>query len=287
MAAPSRSALRRHMVARLADAGVDTPDLDARVLMAEALQLSATEIVTEGQVPVDAASVARIEALLARRLAGEPIARILGRREFWSLSFCLSAATLVPRPDTETLVEAALDVLNATPAPRILDLGTGTGAILAALLSEKPDAFGVAVDLSVEAARTARDNLARLGLSRRAVVLVGDWAEAVSGGFDLVVSNPPYIPSRDIATLQHEVRAHDPQAALDGGPDGLEAYRRILAALPGLLAPQGHGVLELGIGQEADVAALARAGGLEVLGPARRDLGGVARALVLGLASHV
>lgn len=281
MPASTRSELRRRMVARLSAAGVDTPELDARVLMAEALRLDPTEIVTDGRAPVDADGAVRIEALLARRLAGEPVARILGRREFWSLSFDLSPETLVPRPDTETLVQAALEGLGDTRAPRILDLGTGTGAILAALLSERSDAFGVAVDFSAQAARTARDNLARLGLSARSVVLVGDWAGALGARFDLVVSNPPYIPSRDIAGLDREVRAHDPCAALDGGPDGLEAYRRILSALPALLEPAGIAVLELGIGQESDVAMLARGCGLEVCGPARRDLGGVARALML------
>lgn len=281
MSAPTRSALRRQMAARLAEAGVDTPDLDARVLMAEALRLDPTEIVTDGRAAVDPADVARIEALLARRLAGEPVARILGRREFWSLSFELSPETLVPRPDTETLVQAALEVLAGTPAPRLLDLGTGTGAILAALLSERPDAHGIAVDVSPAAARTARDNLARLGLRERSCVLVGDWAEALGARFDLVVSNPPYIPAADIATLDLDVRAHDPQAALDGGPDGLDAYRRIVAALPRLLKPRAVAVLELGIGQEADVAALARGAGLEVTGPALRDLGGISRALVL------
>lgn len=281
MSAPSRSALRRQMAARLAEAGVDTPDLDARVLMTEALRLDPTEIVTEGRAPVEAADVARIEALLTRRLAGEPVARILGRREFWSLSFDLSPETLVPRPDTETLVLAALELLAGTPTPRLLDLGTGTGAILAALLSERPDARGIAVDVSPAAARTARDNLARLGLSDRSAVLVGDWAEALNARFDLVVSNPPYIPASHIATLDLDVRAHDPHAALDGGTDGLDAYRRIVAALPRLLKPRGCAVLELGIGQEADVAALARGAGLEVTGPARRDLGGISRALVL------
>ena len=269
------------MAERLAQAGVETPDLDARILMAEALGLDPTEIVTDGRALVGAADAARIAALMDRRLAGEPVARILGHREFWSLSFQLSSETLVPRPDTETLVEAALDVLGATPAPRILDLGTGSGAILAALLCERPDAFGVAVDLSPQAARTARDNLARLGLSDRSAVLVGNWATALADRFDLVVSNPPYIPSRDIAALAVEVRAHDPHGALDGGADGLDAYRAILAALPGLLKPSGRAVLELGIGQEGDVAALAQGYGLDVCGPARRDLGGVARALVV------
>ncbi|QTL06253.1 peptide chain release factor N(5)-glutamine methyltransferase [Aquabacter sp. L1I39] len=269
------------MATRLAEAGVDRPDLDARVLMAEALRLDPTEIVTDGQASVDAADVARIEALLARRLAGEPVARILGRREFWSLSFDLSPETLVPRPDTETVVAVALDLMAGLSAPRILDLGTGTGAILAALLSERPDGYGIAVDFSPAAARTARDNLARLGLADRSAVMVGDWAEALKARFDLIVSNPPYIPGADIGTLDLDVRAHDPRAALDGGPDGLDAYRRILVALPGLLKPRGSAVLELGIGQEADVAALARAAGLDIPGPARRDLGGIPRALAL------
>ena len=281
-ALPDRGALRRRMAARLAAAGVETPDLDARLLLAHALAIPVAALVSEARAPVSAQEEARAEQLLARRLDAEPVARILGMREFWSLPFSLSPATLVPRPDTETVVEAALAALEDRTRPlRILDLGTGTGALVAALLTECPSAFGVAVDFSAEAARTARDNLTQLGLGARAAVLVGDWGAALTGGFDLVVSNPPYIATSDMADLDRDVRCHDPHAALDGGADGLEAYRRIIAALPRLLKPGAPAVLELGQGQEEDVALLARSAGLALCGPARRDLGGIARALVL------
>lgn len=271
------AALRRAMAARLRAAGLPSPDLDARLLAAHALELSASDLLSDNPVSPDAE--ARAEAVLSRRLAGEPVARILGEKEFWSLPFGLSPGTLVPRPDTETLMEEALSLIPDRQAPlRLLDLGTGSGAILAALLSELPAARGVGVDRSADAARTARDNLARLGFAHRSVILVGDWAEAVPGPFDLVVSNPPYIPSGDIATLDIEVRVHDPHAALDGGAGGLDAYAAIARALPRLLAPGGTCVLELGIGQEAAVARLLRDAGLAPA-TARRDLGGIARAL--------
>ncbi|MFG1461411.1 peptide chain release factor N(5)-glutamine methyltransferase [Xanthobacter sp. DSM 24535] len=279
----TRAALRRSLGARLSAAGVQSADLDARLLLADALHVTPAELVLDADRTVDAVALAAVETRMARRLAGEPVARILGEKEFWSLPFQLSPETLVPRPDTETLVEAALAALAGRRAEklRVLDLGIGSGAILAALLSELPQAFGTGVDRAAGAVRTARDNLARLGLSPRSLVREGDWAQDLEGSFDLVVSNPPYIPSGDLPALAREVRLFDPAAALDGGADGLDAYRAILTALPRLLASDGLCVLELGVGQEADVAALVHAAGLRVDGPARRDLGGIPRALVV------
>ncbi|OYX11338.1 MAG: protein-(glutamine-N5) methyltransferase, release factor-specific [Rhizobiales bacterium 32-66-8] len=271
------------MAARLAAAGIDSPDLDARLLLAHVLGVSGAELVMHSDASVAPEGAAQAENVLARRLAGEPVARILGTREFWSLPFALSAGTLVPRPDTEAVVEEALARVSDRAAPlRLLDLGIGSGAILAALLSELPAAFGVGVDRSGDAARTARDNLARLGLGCRSALLVGDWGTALRGGFDLIVSNPPYIPTADIAGLTTDVRDHDPLPALDGGADGLDAYRALIAAVPALLRAGGSAVFELGIGQEAAVTALARDAGLPVLRPARRDLGDVPRALTVG-----
>lgn len=276
------AALRRRMAVDLAAGGVSTPDLDARLLLAQALGCAPGELLARGEAVPAPASVALAETLLARRLAGEPVARILGRREFWSLDFRLTPQTLVPRPDTETVVEAALAACPERGAPlRILDLGTGSGALLAALLSERPNAFGIGLDRAEGAARAARDNLAGAGLAGRSAVVVGDWAASLAGGFDLVVSNPPYIPRGDLDHLEREVREHDPRLALDGGADGLDAYRALAAALPGLLAPGGVAVLELGIGQEAAVAGLLRAAGLSPAGPARPDLGGIPRALLV------
>lgn len=280
------AALRRELAATLAAAGVEDADRDARLLLAEALGCAPGDLLLRADAPVTEEAAGTARAFAARRAAGEPVARIRGRREFWSLDFLLSPDTLVPRPDTETLVEAALAACpDRDAALRILDLGTGTGAILAALLVERPRAFGLGMDRAEGAARTARDNLARNGLAGRACVAVGDWGAALAGagpgrGFDLVVSNPPYITSAEMADLPVEVRRHDPRLALEAGADGLDAYRAITADLPRLLAPGGVCVLELGAGQEAAVAALARAAGLLLDGPARRDLAGTARALV-------
>lgn len=280
------AALRRELATALAAAGIADADREARLLLAEALDCPPGDLLLRADAPVAEAAAGTARAFATRRAAGEPVARIRGRREFWSLDFRLSPGTLVPRPDTETLVEAALAACPGRDTPlRILDLGTGTGAILAALLVERPRAFGLAVDRSEDAARTARDNLARNGLAGRARVVVGDWGTALAGGdagrgFDLVVSNPPYITSAEMAELPVEVRAHDPRQALEAGADGLDAYRAITADLPRLLAPGGVCVLELGAGQEPAVATLARAAGLDVDGAARPDLGGIPRALV-------
>ena len=277
----TRTALLRAFAAAFTESGMDEPEREARALLRGYLGLTDLDLVTRGEQEVAQEDSARLHALAERRARGEPLARLTGRREFWSLDFALSPETLVPRPETETLVEAALSLFPDRSAPlRLLALGTGTGALLAALLSEYPAAFGVGVDLAPGAARQARTNLATLGFAARAAVLVGHWGEALTGGFDLVVSNPPYIPSTDIAALQREVRAHDPRLALDGGPQGLDAYRALAVALPGLLVAGGYAVLELGIGQERQVAGLLAAAGLSVESPARADLAGIARAMI-------
>jgi release factor glutamine methyltransferase len=221
-----------------------------------------------------------LELLLARREAREPLALILGRREFWSLDFAVSPATLIPRPESETLVEAAISAFAGCAPPRLaLDLGTGTGCLLLAALSEFPLALGVGVDCSSEAAALAARNAAALGLSDRAVFLCGYWAEALDARFDLVLCNPPYIPAADIGCLMPEVTRYEPRGALDGGLDGFAAYRRLLPGLPRLLHPEGVAVLELGAGQLTPVAELALRAGLRVA--ARPDLRGIPRALIL------
>ncbi|HSI41242.1 MAG TPA: peptide chain release factor N(5)-glutamine methyltransferase [Xanthobacteraceae bacterium] len=278
----TRAQLLRTVAARLGTAGIAEPAREARILLRSALGLADIDLIAHLGERVDDGDERHLLALAERRAGGEPMARLTGRREFWSLSFALSPDTLIPRPETEIVVDAALDVLpDRAAALRVLDLGTGSGALLAALLTERPKAFGIGVDRSPGAARQARDNLAALGLARRSAVLVGCWGAALRGGFDLVVSNPPYIRSRDIADLEREVRLHDPLLALDGGTDGLDAYRALAHELPRLLAPDGIAVLELGAGQEADVARLLSGGPLSPLGPARRDLAGIGRALVL------
>ena len=276
---------RRTLAARLADAGLDSPELDARLLIGAALQLDLTGLVTQGARELTTTEIARIGALVERRLAGEPVARILGVKEFWGLPFKLSAETLVPRPDTETVIEAALDHVRVTDnnqqSLRIADLGTGSGAILLALLSELPQAFGIGTDISDGALVTARDNAMALGLGGRSAFVACSYAEALSGPFDLVVSNPPYIATADIASLAVEVRRHDPGLALDGGSDGLDAYRALIPQAAGLLRPGGAVVVEVGQGQARDVEGLMTRAGLSAdLTSIREDLAGVSRTVL-------
>ncbi len=262
----------REVAAALREAGIDDSLFEARMLVAHLLgrPLSSVHL---GSTPVDPD---RMAPLLARRLAREPMALIVGRVGFWTLDLEVSADTLIPRPDSEAVVEAAL----AHPAARVLDLGTGTGCLLLSVLAERPDSWGVGVDIAPGAAALARRNAAANGLAARAAFLCGDWDAALAARFDLVLSNPPYIETAAIPGLMPEVRDHEPARALDGGADGLDAYRRLVAALPRLLAPGGVAVFELGLGQAEPVTALAAAAGFARAGM-RNDLGGVARALVL------
>ncbi|WP_376707868.1 peptide chain release factor N(5)-glutamine methyltransferase [Bradyrhizobium semiaridum] len=231
---------------------------------------------------IDHRLTTRDEAI-RRRLAGEPVARIFGFKEFWGLPLQLSAATLVPRPDTETVVERALELIRADGSSdrrlRIADLGTGSGAILLALLSELRNAHGFGTDISVQALQTATQNAKQLGLAERATFTIANYAGGLAGPFDLIVSNPPYIRSADIAGLAVEVRDHDPRAALDGGTDGLDAYRTLISQSACLLVPHGVLVVEIGQGQESDVEALMTAAGLSPTGPPKADLGGIPRAV--------
>jgi release factor glutamine methyltransferase len=279
--APTAAAMRRALAQRFRAAGIDSPELDARLLMAHALGLDHAALVAAGSHVLDRDATDAIAALAHRRLAREPVARILGEKEFWSLQLRVDAATLVPRPETETVVEAALAAIDADGARsrslRIADLGTGCGALLLALLTELPRSIGIGTDISHAALAVARNNAAHLGLTR-AAFLAGDMTAALRGPFDIIVSNPPYIASADIAGLAPEVRDFDPRLALDGGRDGLDYYRIIAAAAPGLLGPGGLVVVELGIGQAQAVSALFAAAGLAP-SPPRADLNGVPRAL--------
>ena len=263
----------REAALRLRDAGIDNPRLEARLLLSHKLDRTPADLLRESATTFDPAA---FHTLLARRIGHEPMAYILGHQGFWRHDFLVSPGTLIPRPDSETIVEAALTL----PRPRfVLDLGTGTGCLLLSVLHERPGAFGVGVDLSPEAAALARHNAERLGLTSRAAFLCGDWDGSLSARFDLVLSNPPYVDRQSISGLMPEVAAHEPHLALDGGADGLDAYRAIVLALPSLLAPGGSAVLELGIGQAQAVAALGESAGFTAA--FRADLAGVARAVIL------
>ena len=258
----------------LAEAHVENPRSEARLLLANALGISRDQTLTAAPTPDQAAAFA---AFVSRRAAHEPFAYITGYKEFWSLDLEVGPGVLVPRPDTETLIEEALRIVpDRNAALKIADLGTGSGAILIAVLKELPNTRGIGFDASPEAFSWASRNAARL-MPDRAQIRLGDWNEA-EGPFDLVFSNPPYIPAADIESLAVDVAGFEPLAALDGGPDGLDAYRALGTLLPRILAPGGHALLELGIGQANAVQSLFP--GLELVRIAP-DLGGIPRCLVL------
>ena len=275
-------AARRALTSRFRAGSIESAELDARTLVGAVLGLDLTGLIAAAGRPLAPEEASRIEEFAQRRCGGEPVARIVGGREFWGLPFQLSAATLVPRPDTEAVVELALEMLRGiAPAQqsRIADLGTGSGAILLALLSELPDCYGVGTDISAAALRVARTNAVNLGLAGRAGFVACCYATALSGRFDLIVSNPPYIRSADIAELATEVREHDPVDALDGGADGLDGYRTLIPQATALLADRGALVVEVGYAQSRDVQQLMSAAGLAADRPAKSDLAGVERAV--------
>ena len=262
---------------KLSQAGFAEPRRAARRLVASSLDLTPAEVLGHSEQALDEQQTGRVRLALRRMAEREPLSRILGRREFWGLEFALSADTLDPRPETETVVEAVLRrVLNRYAPLRFLDLGTGTGCILLALLSEFPAAIGFGVDIALGAVMTALGNAATLGLGERAHFLVGDWGTAISGRFDVIASNPPYIGGAALADLPPEVALYDPRLALDGGADGLGAYRSLVFDLLRLLRPGGVFACEVGSGQAPGVEAILRARGLAVDG-CEPDLAGIAR----------
>jgi release factor glutamine methyltransferase len=279
----SVGAARRLLARAFAAHGLKAAPLEARLLVGHALRLDHGGLIAAEAAALTAPDCARIAALAQRRLKREPVSRILGEKEFFSLTFALSPDVLVPRPETEILVETALKALGPAPRQglRIADLGTGSGAILLSVLHARSDASGVGTDRSEAALRVARDNAVRLNLADRAAFLACDFASALGAPFDLVVSNPPYVARMDVPLLEPEVRDHDPLLALDGGPDGLAAYRQIAADAFRLLAPGGHLLVELGAGQAEAVGALFARAGLSQAAPPRADLCGIARVLDL------
>lgn len=277
------AALHKDLRNRFRAAGLATPELDARILVLETLGLSLAELLGRPDTPVAAAGRDELEERARRRLAGEPVHRIIGHRSFYGLDLALSPETLEPRPDTEILVDALKPRVEATIATngccRILDLGTGTGAICLALLSLYPEACGAGADISVEALRTAAANAARLGLKGRFSTVRSDWFSTVETKFDVIVSNPPYIRSRDMESLSKEVRAHDPHRALDGGSDGLDAHRRIAAGSAACLTVAGSVGVEIGFDQRREVTALFEESGYTLV-EARADFSGNDRVLI-------
>lgn len=264
---------------RLREAGCETPELDARLLLQAATGLTRETLILEPERRIGSDDLRRLASFLERRAQREPVSRILGEREFYGRPFRVTEATLDPRPDTETLINAALAAMPE--GARLLDLGTGTGAIAVTLLAERPDATGVATDLSPEALDVARENAERAGVAKRLALLQGSWFEPVSGVFDIIVSNPPYIPEGDIAGLSPDVRNFDPVLALVGGADGLDPYRAISARAARHLAAGGHVLVEIGAGQARDVEAIFAEAGLGIM-QRHRDLGGHLRCLAFG-----
>ena len=276
-AAASRAEALGAATEMLRAAGVDAPRRDARLLMQHALGLTPEALLAEDRLLLGEDEARRLTALVRRRAAREPIAYLTGRREFWSLDFAIDRSALVPRPESETLVEAVLDRAAQLPArPRLLDLGTGSGCLLVALLSKLPGAIGFGTDVSAAAVSLARANARRHGLGERASFAVADWGAPLAARFDIVVSNPPYVSELQLASLAPEIVRHEPRTAFAGGNDGHACYRLLAPQVAQLLAPRGLAVIELGSGMADEVGSLFAAAGLVEIGR-RRDLAGIER----------
>jgi len=277
---PTVGELVQSVAARLEAVGIAESRLEARLLLGEAAGWTLEKIVADRDAALESGVVARVERLTARRLQREPMSHVLGWREFWSLRFRITPDVLTPRPDSETLVEAVLGTLPDRQARlRVLDLGVGSGCLLLSLLHELPQAGGVGVDRSARALVVARQNARSLGMGGRAEFRSGDWGEGIEEVFDVVVSNPPYVPSDDIETLDPEVSEHEPWLALDGGPDGLDCYRRLAGQLGYLVRPGGVVALEVGRGQASQVARLLSDAGFRGVVTCN-DLGGIPRVVL-------
>jgi release factor glutamine methyltransferase len=284
--------VRRELAARLQsrwgdDAGERTIALDARLILAHALGVETSQLIIRDEEPVSDATVETAASMIERRLGGEPVARIIGEKEFWSLPFRVSPHTLVPRPDTETLVATAVELIEAagrrSEPLRLLDLGTGSGCILLAVLSELPWATGLGVDRDQGAIAVATENAERLRLDHRARFVTGNWAEGIVGPFDAILANPPYVEDEALLDLPVEVIGFEPRLALSGGSDGLDGYRAIVPELPRLLAPSGFAVLEFGPRQGSTIAEFAASAGMAT--EVKRDLAGRDRAALLTISA--
>jgi release factor glutamine methyltransferase len=269
------------LTVKLRNAGITSARLDARLLVGHVLGVSAAAVFSHPEWSLAAEDEEQLRRAAARRLRREPMSHILGCREFWSLRFKVTPDTLDPRPDSETVVEAALSTIADRQASlRLLDFGTGTGCLLLAMLSELPQATGVGIDASPRALVVARENARTLGLHRRAGFVLGNWGTGIDQSFDVILANPPYIPDLDIAGLEAEVALFEPVEALAGGADGLESYRQLAPDVARLLSPNGVAILEVGAGQAAAVTRIFEAQELALLA-VRRDLAGVERCVLL------
>jgi release factor glutamine methyltransferase len=277
-------AFYKSLKTRLEQGGeVENPGLEARLIVKQVTSFTESDLIASPDAEIPPESEKNAARIVARRLEGEPISRIFGEREFWGLRFAVTPDVLDPRPDTETLVDAALGLFRDCPPARILDLGTGSGAIIVALLHEFPAARGVAVDVSEKALAVARRNAEQNGVLDRLALRHGNWFDAVPEGatFDLIVSNPPYIPNPDLETLEKGVRNHDPILALDGGFDGFDSYKAIFSGLESRFSVNGAALFEIGIGQAPDIERLAGNAGLRMI-RLYLDLSGIPRVLQIG-----
>lgn len=266
---------------RLKNAAIDTAALDARLLLQHVLELSHENLLLDPDSELTTEQLAQFESLIALRATHKPIAQILGTREFWGLPFKVTEHTLIPRPDSETIITALLSWQTRRGSPlKMLDLGTGTGCLLLSALSEYPQSTGLGVDISQQSLAVAQENAENLGLLSRVEFKKSDWNCEINGVWDVVLSNPPYIPTADIAGLSPDVARFEPHLALDGGSSGLDCYRAITGFLPKILAEDGVALLEVGAGQAADVSALAAEQGLKVA-QAVCDLAGIERCIVI------
>lgn len=271
----------RWAVMKLQQERIESASLDARVLLEYVLGVNREQLLFSLELPITSTQYERFAALVAKRAKHQPVSKIIGKREFWGINFAVNENTLDPRPDSETLIEYVLErVVDRDAKLRILDLGTGTGCLLLSLLSELPNAKGVGVDCCLEALAVAKENVVTLGLSDRAEFVDSDWCGKLSGKFDIVLSNPPYIPTGVIATLEPEVAEFDPVLALDGGADGLACYRKIMQQLPDILVKDGFAAFEIGIGQKNDLGTIANENGFEITG-SKNDLSGIVRCLIV------
>jgi release factor glutamine methyltransferase len=263
-------------------AGIDAPRREARLLMQHALRLRPEALLASDNRPLDDAEATRLSVLVSRRAGREPLAYVTGVREFWSLEFAVDRSALVPRPETETVVEAVLARTAHLPSrPRLLDLGTGSGCLLVALLSERRGATGLGIDINADAVSLARGNAARHGLDGRGSFVVADWCAPLAARFDVVVSNPPYVTAEALASLAPEIACHEPRTALAGGADGYACYRRLAPQIACVLAPAGLAAIEVGAGMADEVATLFAAEGLAEI-ERRTDLAGIDRCVLFG-----